>query len=213
MPPRRKVPGLGNDGRAKTVQLVGSLVGSGVTLASRPVVTTTWKEWRTEHPDTSVLSLETGYQRDYSEGAAYREYFSTDRLMFQVSTTDARLPNKAEVLVMRPEDSRQPGARVPVAIAARYLRRHPVFSFTAAGQRFVVVTTPQGANRVFLSPVAFPEQRAGATINDVPGRAWRVSEAALLLGGSPSKDAARVSAQRAFWFGWYAQFPDTMPIK
>ena len=195
------------------VPVVGSLAGSGVTLASRPVVTTTWKEWRTEHPDTTVLSLETGYQRDYAEGAAYRGYFSTDRLMFQVSKTDARLPNKEEVLVMRPEDSRQPGARVPVAISAQYLRRHPVFSFTAADQRFVVVTTPQGANRVFRSPAAFPEQRAGATISDAEGRTWRVSEAALILDGSPSSDAARVSAQRAFWFGWYAQFPDTILIK
>ena len=195
------------------VPVVGSLVGSGVTLASRPVVTTTWKEWRTEHPDTTVLSLETGYQRDYSEGAAYRGYFSTDRLMFQVSRTDARLRNKDEVLVMRAEDSRKPGQQVPVAISAQHLRRHPVFSFTAADQRFVVVTTPQGANRVFLSPVEFPEQRAGSTINDVEGRAWRVSEAALVLDGSPSRDAARVSAQRAFWFGWYAQFPDTILIK
>ncbi len=26
-------------------------------------------------------------------------------------------------------------------------------------------------------------------------------------------DAPRVSAQRAFWFGWYAQFPDTLLVK
>ena len=195
------------------IPVVGSLVGSGVTLTSRPVVTTTWKEWRTDHPDTTVLSLDTGFARDYAEGAAYRGYFSTDRLMFQVSKTDARLRNKDEVLVMRVAGSREPDKRVPVAISAQYLRRHPVFSFTAADERFVVVTTPQGANRAFRSPIEFPEQRAGATIHDVEGRTWRVSEAALTLEGSPSKDAARVSAQRAFWFGWYAQFPDTLLIK
>jgi hypothetical protein len=81
------------------VPVVGSLVGSGVRLQLHAVVTTTWKEWRTEHPDTRVLSLDTGYTRDYSEGAAYRDYFSTDRLMFQVSKIDARLRNKAEVLL------------------------------------------------------------------------------------------------------------------
>ena len=66
---------------------------------------------------------------------------------------------------------------------------------------------------MFRSPADFPEQRAGATISDAEGRTWRLSEAALILDGSPSTDAARVSAQRAFWFGWYAQFPDTILIK
>ena len=36
------------------------------------------------HPGTTVLSLETGHERDYSEGAAYRDYFATDELMFAV---------------------------------------------------------------------------------------------------------------------------------
>lgn len=195
------------------VPVVGSLAGSGVTLTTRAVVTTTWKEWRTEHPETSVLSLETGYKRDYSEGAAYRGYASTDRLMFRVSKTDARLRNKDEVLVMRVDDPTQPGTRVPVAIAAQYLRRHPVFGFTAADQRFVVVTTPQGANRVYRVTVEFADQRAGPIILDVNGRRWRVSETALGRDGDPPGDAPRISAQRAFWFGWYAQFPETILIK
>ena len=83
------------------IPVVGPLVGSGVRLAFRPVVTTTWGEWRREHPGTTVLSLDTGFTRDYSEGAAYRDYFATDRLMFEVPTRDARLKNKAEVLVLR----------------------------------------------------------------------------------------------------------------
>ncbi|MCA1652435.1 MAG: DUF3179 domain-containing protein [Acidobacteria bacterium] len=79
------------------VPVVGPLTGSGVTLQAHAVVTTTWKEWRTEHPNTTVLSLDTGYARDYAEGAAYRDYFATDRLMFQVcldqvSEDDAHLP-------------------------------------------------------------------------------------------------------------------------
>ena len=81
--------------------VVGPLVGSDAVLTSRAAVTTTWGEWRRRHPQTDVLSLDTGHDRDYSEGAAYRHYFGTDRLMFSVPTTDTRLSNKAEVLVMR----------------------------------------------------------------------------------------------------------------
>ena len=67
-----------------------------------------------------MLSLETGHTRDYSEGAAYRDYFSNDRLMFQVPGEDDRLSNKDEVLVMRLPDP-SIGASQPLAIAERFL--------------------------------------------------------------------------------------------
>jgi hypothetical protein len=195
------------------VPVVGSLVGSGVRLQSHAVVTTTWKEWRTEHPDTRVLSLDTGYTRDYSEGAAYRDYFSTDRLMFHVSKIDARLRNKAEVLVMQLGDETTPGRRVPVAIDTQFLRKHRVYTFTVAHERFVAVTTESGANRVFRVEETFPEQAVGPTILDNNGGAWRVTESGLVLARDSTTRRPRVAAQRAFWFGWYAQFPETILIK
>ncbi|MBI3402260.1 MAG: DUF3179 domain-containing protein [Acidobacteria bacterium] len=192
--------------------VVGRLVGSGVKLRTRAVVTTTWKEWRSDHPNTTVLSLDTGYQRDYAEGAAYRDYFATDRLMFQVSRTDARLRNKTEVLVMQVSGGQTPG-RTPVAIDAAFLRKHRVYSFEVGEERFVVVTSERGANRVYRVSLRFPEQRAGSSIVDTDGRRWRVTESDLVLESAPETRLARVSAQRAFWFGWYAQFPDTILIK
>ena len=54
--------------------VVGSLVGSGIKLKTRPVVISDWKRWKQAHPDTKVLSRETGFDRDYSPGAAYSEY-------------------------------------------------------------------------------------------------------------------------------------------
>ena len=76
------------------VPVAGGLAGSGVQLAPHAVVTTTWGEWHRRHPATTVLSLDTGYRRNYSEGAACRDYFSTNELMFQVGARDARLPKK-----------------------------------------------------------------------------------------------------------------------
>ena len=73
---------------------VGPLVGRGIELERRYVVTTTWGEWRRRHPGTQVLSLDTGHERDYREGMAYRDYFASDRLMFTVPELDDRLDNK-----------------------------------------------------------------------------------------------------------------------
>jgi len=75
------------------------------------------------------------------------------------------------------------------------------------------VTTPGGANRVYRVDAEFPEQRSGPTIVDASGRAWQVSETSLSFRGNSTIEAPRVSAQRAFWFGWYAQFPDTLLIR
>lgn len=150
--------------------VVGALAESDLELAFAPVVTTTWGEWRAEHPETLVLSLETGHMRDYSEGAAYRDYFSTDELMFEVSRRDPRLRNKDEVLVIRLK------GRKPLAIAVRLLDRRPHFEMDHEGVKLTVRTGKGGSNRVYA-------------------------------GGE------RVPAHRAFWFGWYAQFPETVLVK
>ena len=192
------------------VPVVGPLAGSGLRLPFHSVVTTTWGEWRRDHPSTTVLSLETGYERNYAEGAAYREYFATDRLMFEVPTSDTRLKNKAEVLVLRAEilgtDAR------PVAIAVERLRREPVYAFDAGDRRFVVVTSPGGANVVYERGThAFASRRADGEIRDTDGRRWRTLPDALV--SETGERLARVPAHRAFWFGWIAQHPETVLVK
>ena len=195
--------------------VVGPLAGSDLQLVSHASVTTTWGEWRAEHPDTTVLSLETGHKRDYSEGAAYRDYFATDDLYFRVSHVDKRLKNKAEVLTLRVVSA--DGQVRAVAIAADFLRKHEVYQFEVGEWRFVVVTTARGANRLYdrsaLSTSFDVKSLDGSHILDTRGKRWRVTEEALVEESEPGLRLPRVSAQRAFWFGWVAQFPDTVLIK
>lgn len=190
--------------------VIGPLAGTDVELALRSSVTTTWREWREAHPDTTVLSLDTGFDRDYSEGAAYRDYFATDRLMFQVPRQDNRLKNKAEVLVLRlPEGDRE----IPVAIAVDFLKKNPVYTHTVGGRSYVVVTTPDGANRVYDSgAVRFTSRSAPERVVDSKAGGWKITEDSLVP-ESGGERLARVTANRAFWFGWYAQFPDTQLVK
>ena len=196
------------------VPVVGSLVGSGVRLTPQAVVTTTWGEWRSTHPATTVLSLDTGHRRDYSEGAAYRGYFSTDELMFRVSKTDDRLKNKEDVLVMQLDDPTEAGRRRRLAISARFLNTNRVFHHNFAGRNLVVVTSEQGANRVYdAQGIRFARHIDAQRVTDEAGRLWRVTEAGLVMESDSNLLRARVPAQRAFWFGWYAQFPDTELIK
>jgi hypothetical protein len=130
--------------------VIGPLAHSGIRLEFETVVTSTWGEWRKQHPATTVLSLETGHRRDYSEGAAYRDYFATQDLMFEVSKRDGRLKNKDEVLAIR-----LPGKR-PLAVEVRHLRKNPEWRYTHDGVELVIRTTSGGASRVWADgkPVA-----------------------------------------------------------
>ena len=190
--------------------VVGPLVNQGLRLTFHPVVTTTWGEWTREYPSTTVLSIETGHARDYSEGAAYRDYFASDRLMFEVPVRDDRLRNKDEVLVLRSEfiGAGQP----PVAIAVDRLKRNSTFTFTAGGRGFVVVTTAGGANLMYDSGGhAFDRRLVDRHLRDGKGRMWTVTVEALV--GEAGERLPRVPAHRAFWFGWIAQHPTTTLIR
>lgn len=195
--------------------VVGKLAGSDLRLRAHPVVTTTWGEWKAQHPETTVLALDTGFKRDYSEGAAYREYFATDRLMFEVGETDPRLKNKAEVLVFRLSPAGNgTGEQQAVAIAADFLRKNPLYHLEVAGHELVVITSPQGANRVYnAGPVRLVRYKAADQLEDAEGRSWKLTEEALVSRQDPTARLPRVPAQRAFWFGWYAQFPKTLLIR
>jgi hypothetical protein len=198
--------------------VVGPVVALNVKMAALPVVTTTWREWRTRHPDTLVLSLETGFTRDYSEGAAYRAYFATDELMFGVSQRDGRLPNKAEVFVVRstPPSATAPAALAdvpPFAISTRLLSERPVLHTDVGGTSIVVITSAAGASRAYASA----EHRFAATdgsenVQDEQGRRWVVEEDFLAATFDANLRLPRIPGHRVFWFGWFAQHPDTVLI-
>ena len=192
--------------------VLGRLVDSDLQLRYRSVVTTTWEEWRRKHPATTVLSLATGHRRDYSEGAAYRDYFSTDRLMFPVSNRDDRLRNKDEVVVMLLPTATGEGQ--PLAMSAEFLSERPVYHAEVAGHSLVVVTSRAGANRVYeAGSTHFARRLDDDRVADDSGRIWRVAEDALISQDGSAQRLARVPTHRAFWFGWYAQFPDTVLIQ
>jgi len=184
--------------------VVGPLTGKDIALKRSYVVTTTWGEWRRRHPDTSVLSPDTGHARDYREGAAYRDYFATDELMFSVPHKDDRLANKAEILALQfPDVSEE-----RVAISAQFLSSKPVYHHQVGDQRVVVLTDQSGANRVFdPGSIQFDSFDGQSTVTDSEGRIWTMSESALTH--QQLTPLPRLPAHRAFWFGWVAVWEDT----
>lgn len=193
---------------SKGTPVLGPLVDKGIELEHESVVTTTWKEWRTRHPDTTVLSLDTGHLRNYDEGNAYKDYFATDQLMFNTPFNDKRLKNKQEVLALRfpaaPEQQ--------MAIDTSFLNKNQVYHNRIGQQQFVVLADQSGANRVYdPKDIKFKDYDGKSAVTDASGNVWTLSEATLV--SSNGEELSRLPYRRAFWFGWLAAFPDTKLIK
>ena len=184
--------------------VIGKLVGKDIELERMSIVTTTWGEWKKRHPDTKVLSLDTGHRRDYDEGAAYREYFATDDLMFNVPKLDKRLKNKDEVLGL--VFSQHPDK--PLAIGVGFLSQNPVYHKNIGDMEFVVLTDSSGASRVYETKgTKFQTWDQDSTATDVGGAKWTVSES--MLTSTDGKELFRLPAHRAFWFGWFSAYSNT----
>ena len=181
----------------------GSLVGSGVRLTPVPSVTTTWSEWLAAHPNTAVLDIDTGHSRDYSPGAANREYNASPELTFAVPLRDDRLGEKDEVVVVQ-LDGAVAGYPVDRLAKARLINDR------VADTSILVLSTASGAggrayqrDDVEFISVDFTD----ATVTDTEGSVWRIEEAALV-----GPDGARLprlnGVSNAFWFAVVNHTPD-----
>ena len=188
--------------------VLGPLADKGILLSYESVVTTTWGSWRKRHPNTTVLSLDTGHKRDYSEGAAYQEYFATDELMFNTPFNDQRLANKQEILALR--FAAAPNEQL--AIDTDFLRKNPIYQNRIGRQSFIVFTDNSGANRVYdPGNIEFVDYDGEQVVKDRQGNRWKVGEE--WLDNEQGERLNRLPYHRAFWFGWHAAFPKTRLIK
>ena len=185
--------------------VVGRLANSGIQLKMLPSVVTTWQEWKRRHPQTLVLSTETGYDRDYSlPSGNYANYYASPGTMFPVRQRDDRVPPKTEVfaLVVNGE---------PKAYVLENLRRETILNDTLGGENLVLVTHPEtGAVRAYLRGVR-RFQSFGASpdvLQAQDGSAWSVTEEAL-TGQQSGERLPRVAGHLSYWFAWYLFYPRT----
>ena len=74
--------------------IVGPLTGEKLSLVA--VTMTRWSRWRNAHPDTIVLSTDTGFEEDYSTDH-YGKYRESTQLYFPVNSEDDRVHPKSVV--------------------------------------------------------------------------------------------------------------------
>lgn len=185
----------------------------GLELPKLPVVVTNWNSWRAEHPDTTVLSLDTAYERNYTDGAAYRSYFDDpDYLMFPVWQQETSTRGAKEMVFGLDIEGHSK------AYAIAQLVEEVVVNDRLGG-RSVVITARATPDRSFFEPGgaavrayergerAFIAGEEPGVLIDHTGARWIAGEDALH--GPAGARLDRLPGHLAFWFGWYAFYPDT----
>jgi hypothetical protein len=201
--------------------VLGELAATDVQLSLLPVVLTSWSAWQAQHPETLVLSLETGFNRYYLPGAAYGHYFASDATMFPVWQRGAQLEAKDRIYALRVDG-------IPKAYPIALLVEEGVVNDVVGDTKLVLVAargslTVNGSSlqagnvtydaggevRAFLrGDEAFSPGTTPDAVIDARGREWTVTEEGLL---SPDGELApRLNGHLSYWFGWFAFFPHTL---
>jgi hypothetical protein len=183
--------------------VVGRLADSGIELTQRPVVITSWEEWRGANPGTTILSEQTGYRRDYGSGVVYNEYFASPDLMFPALADQGRQRQKDYVFGIQ-----QFGAAKAWPLTA--FARRPVIN-DAVGDVAVVVIgddDTRSARAYERGGLQFSRQ-GGALVSD-DGVFWVMQEAALVA--ADGRSLARVAGHVAYWFAWDGYLGDAAEL-
>jgi uncharacterized protein DUF3179 len=114
--------------------IVGPMTGEELKLV--PVTMTRWSRWREAHPDTLVLSTDTGFEEDYSADH-YGKYRDSDNLMFPVSKEDDRIHPKSVVFGFNIDGS-------AAAYTEALLQEHGTYSHEFAGATNAVTLHADG---------------------------------------------------------------------
>ncbi|MEM9733447.1 MAG: DUF3179 domain-containing protein [Pseudomonadota bacterium] len=173
--------------------VAGPLVDDGIKLKIRPVAITSWKAWREANPETQVLSLDTGYYRNYGSGVVYKDYFASPDLMFPTIVRDESQVKRKEYVF----GIREFGAAKAWPMKA--FEKEQVINDRVGQTDVVLIGNPKTRTvRAYERggrDFAFAD---GALVSN--GKRWAITEDALK--GPKNKTLARVPGHIAYWFAW-----------
>ncbi len=167
----------------------GTLVDRGIKLEVLPIVRTSWGDWKRRHPQTTVLDIRTGHPRDYNK-EPYKDYFESAKTMFPVPIEDPRLALKEFIFALR-------FGKFYKAYPLHLLEEKRFLRDKAGDAGVVLIAEPHGKS---IRAYRCDSLQADQT--------WKAEEDSLISPDGNSK-CPRLPGHLAYWFGWFAQFPDT----
>ncbi len=185
---------------------VGTLARADLKLNARPIVTTTWKQWLATHPDTRVLDINTGHDRDYQPGKPYGDYFASPDLRFPAATDKQQGKPKSELYVLRISGAEK-------AWPLELFKRGAVINDQAGALKLVLIGNAKTKtvrayrreNYVFAAD-SFSDSSSDSSSDS---GAWKITEDALV--GPNNEQLTRLPGHLAYNFAFNTYFNEKDP--
>lgn len=172
----------------------GPLRGEGIKLKIRPVVITSWAKWKSKNPTTKVLSLDTGFHRDYGSGVVYQSYFSSPDLMFPTIVRNEDIAKRKDFVF----GIRDFGVARAWPITA--FEAEPVINDKLGDKNIVLIGDAE--TREVRAYLRENHTFSGSASTDLMsgGLSWKITEDALI--GPDGQSLGRLPGHISFWFAW-----------
>jgi hypothetical protein len=183
----------------------------GTSLDMLPVAVMQWDHWTDIHPDTKVVSENTGHGRNYTaRNYPYGNYNDKNngRLLFDGTPIDDRRPPKERLLGIPEGDG---GLAIPFGELDDGSTARAV-EVTVGGREVVVFWNRDARDAMAYRPMldgqslSFSVNENGRFVDDQTGRTWTLDGRAL--DGSARLDPIE-TAYMSFWFAWAVFQPET----
>ncbi len=185
---------------------------TGTSLPMFASVEMSWLAWRTLHPETVVVSSETGHERNY-RSYPYGSYdVETNPLLLGPNPAlDGRRPPKERVLGIVTSD----GATAAVPFGAlRALGASAAFPLRVGSESLVIFWDRAGeAATAFVAqlngtPLTFRAEN-GRFLDNQTGSTWNVDGVAVAGASTGARLAWASDSFVAYWFAWVSFHPAT----
>ncbi|MCS4538767.1 MAG: DUF3179 domain-containing protein [Thaumarchaeota archaeon] len=172
---------------------------------------TTWEMWKTKHPDTKVLSTNTGYVRSYGSDpyGSYRQqrgYYFEEYVLFPVMAADTRFHPKKVVVGVSSGDSY-------LAVPKDEFRAKKIENIIVGSEPVVLLYEEE------LDVVRAYSSRIGAETLEFSMEGGKIVDRQTSSEWSPNgiSTKGRLANSRlkhvnyfdVLWFAWYAFYPKT----
>jgi hypothetical protein len=178
---------------------------SGYSLDLIPFDIITWGDWKTLHPDTLVLTTDTGHIRSYATDP-YGSYYTEPRIMFPVEYSDDRMHPKDVILGLHQNGVYKAYGQndiesnviindsvgeTPVLIASLFSQNSRIFDRTVDGEILDFV------------------YRDDKILDSQTNSEWNYDGIAV-SGHYDGVKLKRMAIEPGFWFEWVAFHPNTL---
>ncbi|MFZ8907744.1 MAG: DUF3179 domain-containing protein [Nitrosopumilaceae archaeon] len=178
---------------------------SGMKLKAIPFDVITWGDWKKLHPDTLVLTTDTGYLRSYATDP-YGDYYTDPRIIFPVDNMDDLMHPK-EVILGFHEDG------IYKAYKQNDVELHNVINDNIGETSLMLVSLFSQNSRAFdrnLNGDILEFEYVDEKIIDTKTKSMWNYNGLAISGPLEGSQLTRMSMEPGFWFSWVAFHPDTV---